>query len=320
MPVIEDLLIASVGGIDVGWVQTSSTGAEQHYPGCMSLLLLRDELPTLRAPVLIGAFDGWIDAGGAASAAATILAGDAQELAAGDSDALFDYRSRRPVLDVVDGTLSELDWPALTIVRRAEGARDLLVLHGPEPDFRWKELAEQVMEAAVRLGVVQWVSLGAIPAAMPHTRPVHVFGTASQTGLLHDDVEQGPQGLLRVPAACLSVIEMAVAGAGIPTVGFYAQVPHYVGGPYAAAAIAILEHLGRHLGVEPPLDGLPDEAMAQRERLDQIVQADDDSRTYVERLESVVDNQELPTGDELVGEIERFLQQRGDGGSSGPMS
>jgi hypothetical protein len=314
MPVIEDLLIASVGGIDVGWVRTSSTGAEQHYPGCMSLLLLRDELPTLRAPVLIGAFDGWIDAGGAASAAATILAGDAQELAAGDSDALFDYRSRRPVLDVVDGTLSELDWPALTIVRRAEGARDLLVLHGPEPDFRWKELAEQVMEAAVRLGVVQWVSLGAIPAAMPHTRPVHVFGTASQTGLLHDDVEQGPQGLLRVPAACLSVIEMAVAGAGIPTVGFYAQVPHYVGGSFAAATIALLEQTGRHLGVDLPLGDLPDEALAQRQRLDTAVGGDDDARQYLERLESIAGEEHVPSGDELASEIERFLQGEAGGG------
>jgi hypothetical protein len=314
MPVIEDLLIASVGGIDVGWVQTSSTGAEQHYPGCMSLLLLRDELPTLRAPVLIGAFDGWIDAGGAASAAATILAGDAQELAAGDSDALFDYRSRRPVLDVVDGTLSELDWPALTIVRRAEGARDLLVLHGPEPDFRWKELAEQVMEAAVRLGVVQWVSLGAIPAAMPHTRPVHVFGTASQTGLLDDDVEQGPQGLLRVPAACLSVIEMAVAGAGIPTVGFYAQVPHYVGGSFAAATIALLEQTGRHLGVDLPLGDLPDEALAQRQRLDTAVGGDDDARQYLERLESIAGEEHVPSGDELASEIERFLQGEAGGG------
>jgi hypothetical protein len=314
MPVIEDLLIASVGGIDVGWVRTSSTGAEQHYPGCMSLLLLRDELPTLRAPVLIGAFDGWIDAGGAASAAATILAGDAQELAAGDSDALFDYRSRRPVLDVVDGTLSELDWPALTIVRRAEGARDLLVLHGPEPDFRWKELAEQVMEAAVRLGVVQWVSLGAIPAAMPHTRPVHVFGTASQTGLLHDDVEQGPQGLLRVPAACLSVIEMAVAGAGIPTVGFYAQVPHYVGGSFAAATIALLEQTGRHLGVDLPLGDLPNEALAQRQRLDTAVGGDDDARQYLERLESIAGEEHVPSGDELASEIERFLQGEAGGG------
>ena len=165
------------------------------------------------------------------------------------------------------------------------------------------------------------MSLGAIPTAVPHTRPVPVLATASTRGLLHEDEQVGPAGLLRVPSAALSALEKTrCADDGVPTVGFYAQVPHYVGGPYAAAAIAILEHLGRHLGVELPLDGLPDEAMAQRQRLDQIVQADDDSRTYVERLESVVDNQELPTGDELVGEIERFLQQRGDGGSGGPMT
>ncbi len=228
----------------------------------MSLFRLRDDLPALSAPVLIGAFDGWIDAGGAASSAAERLADDGESVATVDADALFDYRSRRPVLDVVDGTLSNLDWPRLSIDRRTQGGRDLLVLHGPEPDFRWQELGEQVMETAVRLGVVQWVSLGAIPAAVPHTRPVHVFGTASGDGLLLDDVEQGPQGLLRVPAAALSVIEMAVASAGIPTVGFYAQVPHYVGGAFAAGAIALLEQLGRHVGVDLALGGLPEEALA----------------------------------------------------------
>jgi hypothetical protein len=163
------------------------------------------------------------------------------------------------------------------------------------------------------------VSLGSIPTAVPHTRPVPILATASREGLLHEDEHQGPAGLLRVPAAALSTLEMAMIGSGIPTVGFYAQVPHYIGGPYAAAAIAILEHTGRHLGVELPLGPLPDEAMTQRERLDSIVQADEDSRSYVERLESVVDNEELPTEDELVSEIERFLQQRGDAGP-GPLA
>jgi len=168
----------------------------------------------------------------------------------------------------------------------------------------------------VQLGVVEWVSLGAIPAAVPHTRPVPILATASRAGLLHEDEQQGPEGLLRVPAAALSTIEHRVAGAGIPTVGFYAQVPHYVGGSYPAATIAILEHAARHLGVEVPLRELADEAMTQRERLDAAVAADEDSRTYVGRLEAVVDNEELPTGDELVSEIERFLQQ-GDGGPGG---
>lgn len=282
----------------------------------MTLFRLREDLPTLSAPVLIGAFDGWIDAGGAASGAAERLADGTDTIATADSDALFDYRSRRPVLDVVDGTLSSLDWPQLSIVRRPEGGRDLLVLHGPEPDFRWRELAEQVMEAAVRLGVVQWVSMGAVPAAVPHTRPVHVFGTASSEGLLHDDVEQGPQGLLRVPAAALSVVEMAVASAGIPTVGFYAQVPHYVGGSFAAGTIALLEQLGRHIGVELPLGELPEEALAQRQRLDAAVGGDEEAREYLERLESIAGDEHVPSGDELASEIERFLQ--GESGGDEP--
>jgi hypothetical protein len=147
---------------------------------------------------------------------------------------------------------------------------------------------------------------------------VPILATASRPGLLHEDEQQGPQGLLRVPAAALSTIEHRVAGGGIPTVGFYAQVPHYVGGAYPAATIAILEHAARHLGIDVALDKLTQDAMSHRERLDAAVAADEESRTYVARLESVVDNEELPTGDELVSEIERFLQQR-DGGGQGPL-
>ncbi|HJS26265.1 MAG TPA: PAC2 family protein [Actinomycetota bacterium] len=284
----------------------------------MALYVLSEPDEPLVAPAIVAAFDGWIDAAGASTAAAERLADGARPLAAFDGDLLFDFRSRRPVLDVVDGRLTELTWPELTLRRTRLGGRDLLVMTGAEPDFRWRELGSDVLELALRLGVVEWVSLGSIPSAVPHTRPVPVLATASAPDLLHQDEQIGPQGLLRVPSAALSTLEMSIADSGIPTVGFYAQVPHYVGGGYAAASIAILEHAGRHLGVELPLGALADEAMTQRQRLDEIVQADEDSRGYVERLESVVDNQELPTGDELVSEIERFLQQGGDGGSSGP--
>jgi hypothetical protein len=278
--------------------------------------LSEEVLPRLTAPALVAAFDGWIDAAGASTAAAARVADGGVTLATFDPDALYDYRARRPVLDVVDGTLTELTWPELSLRRRRVGERDVLVLVGPEPDFRWRELGADVLELCLRLGVVEWISLGSLPAAVPHTRPVPVLGTASKPGLLPDDVPQGPDGLLRVPSAALSAVEFAVAGSGIPAVGFYAQVPHYVGGSYTAATIAILEHATRHLGVEVPLGDLSTEAMAQRERLDAAVAADEDSRAYVERLETAVDNQELPTGDELVGEIERFLQQR-EGGSGG---
>jgi hypothetical protein len=263
----------------------------------------------LRAPVLVGAFDGWIDAGGAASSAAERLAGGAETIATVDPDSLFDYRSRRPVLDVVDGTLEHLSWPEIVVARRALAERDVLVMHGPEPDFHWQELGRSAAEVALRLGVLQWVSLGAIPAAVPHTRPVPVFGTASADGLLADDVEKGPTGLLRVPSAALSVIEMAMSNVGIPTVGFYAQVPHYVGGPFAPAAIGLLDQLGRHLSVDLPLGELADEALAQRTRLDAAVGADDDAREYLERLEAMGGAEgSIPSGDDLASEIERFLQ------------
>lgn len=266
------------------------------------------------APAIVSAFDGWVDAAGASTTAAERIASDGRSVAAFDADLLYDFRSRRPVLDIVDGTLTQLTWPELSLRRARIGGRDLLVLTGAEPDFRWRELGRELVDLAHRVGVVEWVSLGSIPAAVPHTRPVPVLATASRAGLLHEDESQGPAGLLRVPAAALSTLEMAMIGSEIPTVGFYAQVPHYVGGPYAPAAIAILEHAGRHLGVDMPLGPLPDEAMAQRERLDSIVQGDEDSRSYVQRLESAMDNEELPTGDELVSEIERFLQQGGDAG------
>jgi proteasome assembly chaperone (PAC2) family protein len=284
----------------------------------MALAHLHEPDEPLVAPAVIAAFDGWIDAGGASTAAAERVARDGEPIVTFESDLLYDYRSRRPVLDVQDGTLTELTWPEIAVKRVRKERRDLLVLSGPEPDFHWRELGREVLDAALRLGVVEWVSLGAIPAAVPHTRPVPILATASAPGLLHEDEQQGPQGLLRVPSAALSTVELAVTGSGIPAVGFYAQVPHYVGGPYAAATIAILEHAARHLGVDLALGDLPEEATAQRERLDAAVAADDDSRTYVDRLETVVDNQELPTGDELVGEIERFLQQREGGGPTPP--
>jgi hypothetical protein len=143
---------------------------------------------------------------------------------------------------------------------------------------------------------------------------VHVFGTASKDGLLHDDVEQGPQGLLRVPAAALSVVEMAVASAGIPTVGGYAQDPPSVGGSVAAGTIGLLEQLGRHVGVDLPLGALPEEALAQRQRLDAAVGGDEDAREYLERLETIAGDDAVPSGDELASEIERFLRGEAGGG------
>ncbi|HLB61620.1 MAG TPA: PAC2 family protein [Actinomycetota bacterium] len=282
----------------------------------MGLLRLEGDVGPLVAPALVAAFDGWIDAAGASTAATGLIASGGETLATFDSDAIYDYRSRRPVLDIVDGTLTELAWPDLTITHRSIGGRDLLLLTGPEPDLRWQELGRDLLELGLRLGVVEWVSLGSIPAAVPHTRPVPILATASKPGLLRADEQQGPPGLLRVPAAALSTVELEVTGAGVPTVGFYAQVPHYVGSPFHAATIAILEHAGRHLGVEFPLGSLPDDAAAQRQRLDAAIAQDEDLRAYVDRLETAMGEEGIPSGDELAQEIERYLRGQGGDGPS----
>jgi hypothetical protein len=268
----------------------------------------------LIAPVLIAAFDGWVDAGSAATSALEQLLDDAVDIATFDPDALFDYRARRPTLQIVDGRLAELTWPELVVRRVRFGERDLLVLAGPEPDDRWHAFADDMLDLARRVGVVEWISLGAIPAAVPHTRDVPILGTTSEEGRLRGDIQPGPAGLLRVPAAAISVLEMAMAEGGIPAVGYFAQVPHYVSGPYPAASVALVHALGRHLGVSLPTGELAEEARQLRTRLDTATALEETTRTYVERLEAMVDEQRLPSGDDLIGEIERFLREGGTEG------
>ncbi len=286
----------------------------------MAPLYHLDEPDDLREPSMIVALDGWVDAGSAATNAAERVAEDGSVIAEFDGDVLFDYRARRPALEIRDGRPRTLTWSKLTLTRSRYGARDILVLTGAEPDFRWRQLSSEVAALAGRLGVVQWISLGAIPAAVPHTRPVPILGTASKPNLLKGDVRAGPSGLLRVPAACISVLDIAIAKAGIPAVGYFAQIPHYVNGPYATGALALLEAINRHLEVEVPPGALANEAMLLRQRLDAAAASDDTTRQYVERLEQMTDEERLPSGDDLIADIERFLRERGNelGGSGRP--
>ena len=289
------------------------------YPSPVSLYVMAGpgepgDPGDLIAPTMIAAFDGWVDAGSAATMALAQLIDDAPAVATFDTDALFDYRARRPTLDIVDGRLALLTWPELAIRRVTIDARDLLILAGPEPDDRWQAFSAAVLEIARRLGVVEWVSLGAIPAAVPHTRDVPILGTTSEPGRLRGDIQPGPAGLLRVPAAAISVLEMTMGEAGIPSVGYFAQVPHYVSGPYPAASLELLRALGRHLDLTLPTGDLQEDATQLRTRLDTATALEETTRTYVERLESMVDEQRLPSGDDLIGEIERFLREGGTEG------
>ncbi len=269
----------------------------------------------LVAPTLVAAFDSWIDAGSASSAAAEQLAGGAPVIVEFDGDRLFDYRARRPTLEIIDGRMAGLTWPHLVIRHRRIDGRDLLVMTGAEPDFRWQAFAAAVTDIASRLEVALWISLGAIPAAVPHTRSVNILGSTSREGLLLGDVQAGPAGVLRVPSAAVSVLEHSIGAAGIPAVGYYAQVPHYISGPYPAAAVELLRAVGRHLGTEIAAPELAQEARQLRERLDAATSIEETTRTYVERLEAMADEERLPAGDDLISDIERFLRDRGNEGS-----
>ena len=189
----------------------------------MALYRLDDPGP-LDKPSLIVALDGWVDAGASATTAASLVGAGGKDVATFDADRLFDYRARRPTLEIADGRLSALTWPEFVIRAVRIADRDVLVLTGPEPDYRWPHLAHDVLEVATTLGVAEWISLGAIPAAVPHTRPVPILGTASRAGLLRGNIQAGPTGLLRVPAALVSVLEMLAAESGSAAVGYFAQV------------------------------------------------------------------------------------------------
>ena len=279
----------------------------------MSLVDLRDP-GDLVAPLLVASFDGWVDAGAAATAAAARLAEGAETIATFDTDRLYDYRARRPTLEIADGRPDRLTWPELALRRARFGERDLLILSGPEPDYRWRELEAAAVDLVRRLDVATWISLGAIPAAVPHTRPVTVLGTESRTGLLRGDVTPGPEGVLRVPAAAISVLDLAVSRAGVPTIGYYAQVPHYISGPYPAAAVELLRLVGQHVDEDLVPGDLREEAGELRLRLDAAAAANETTRLYVERLEGMVDEARLPAGDDLIADIERFLRERGGDG------
>ena len=274
-----------------------------------------DRPPDLRAPVLVAAFDSWIDAGDASSTAADNLAGDGPIVVDFDADTLFDYRSRRPTLEIHDGRLADLTWPGLTLRHRRVAGHDLLVLSGAEPDFRWREFAADVVDIVRELDVALWISLGAIPAAVPALTPGRSTSWARRRG-------PGCCSAMWHPArpafsgrpAAISVLESSVGAAGVAACGYYAQVPHYISGPYPAAAVALLTAVGRHVETDLVDPALIEEARQLRERLDAAAALEDTTRSYVERLEAMVDEERLPSGDDLISEIERFLRDRGGEG------
>ena len=283
----------------------------------MSIYEIVNEPTDLVAPALIVSFEDWVDAGSAGTSAARHIAEGGEVTAQFDADAIYDYRSHRPVLDIIDGIPKQFVLPQMVLIKRSLPGRDVFVLTGPEPDYRWKEFAADVLELSLRFAITQHVSLGAIPSAIPHTAPTPVMMTAATSDQFRGAAPN--EGLLRVPAAAVSYIEWTLAQNGIPAVGFWAQVPHYAT-PFAAAAIALVRKVEEHLGVSIGAGNLEVEAAAQAAAIERLFEDNPDASEYLERLQGMVGEPQIPGADNIGEEVERFLRNQRPGSGPTPYS
>lgn len=285
-------------------------------------------------PALVVALDGWTDAGEGGTVAADALreAFPPLRIGAFPSDALYDYRDRRPTLSIRQGELGDPEWPELVVeLLTPSSGPPLLLVGGPEPDLAWGSVSSDLVELAATVGAGRYVGLGSVPGPLPHTRPVQLLCTSTdhelreRIGRPHEDVT--------VPSSCQVVIEAELARAGIETLGLWARIPHYVAGEYPEAARTLLEQLSSHLGTPVDLTGFDDEVADNRARLDIAAQGSEEVREHVEQLEQLYDaereaerlstttqqssspmitEEQVPSADDLAAEIERFLQGRAE--------
>ena len=282
-------------------------------------------------PALVLAFDGWTDAGAAGTRAAKILreAFPSTKIGTFPSDALYDYRDRRPSLAIRRGDLGRPSWPELIVdVVTPPSGPSLVLVSGPEPDLSWRALASDFTELAATLGAGRYVGLGSVPGPLPHTRPVQLVCTSSSDEL-RERVGR-PHEEVIVPASCQVAVEAELARAGIETLGLWARIPHYVAGEYPAAARTLLEQLSSHLGTPVDLRPLDDEVQRHREQLDLAAESSEEVVQHLRQLESLYDAEreaeqvsplqaapalredQVPTAEDLAAEIERFLQGRAE--------
>jgi predicted ATP-grasp superfamily ATP-dependent carboligase len=278
--------------------------------------MLADE--ELTAPALVAALDGWVDAGSAGTLAAGYLARGGDKIVTFDPDAFVDYRARRPNLQIQDGVLTEMTWPEIAIYRVRHDKRDVLVLTGPEPDYRWLAFRDAIVEIAQRIGVVQSICLGAIPALVAHTKATPTLVTGRELGGLQGDLPL-PGDLMQVPSSAVNLVELYLAEQGIPSVGIWAQVPHYVEGRYVAAALALVERVARHLGITVSVESMVEDVRKERIRLDTVVAGRPEAKAYLEQLEaSGPAAPAVSPAEDIAAEVERFLREAAGGGKAAP--
>jgi proteasome assembly chaperone (PAC2) family protein len=275
-----------------------------------------EQRPELRRPVLVAGFEGWNDAASAASEAAGWLTRrfGATKIASMDPEEHFDFQSARPTVELVDGVTRDLTWPATEFFAVPVDARDLVVLRGVEPNLRWPAFCREVLGVAGATGCEMIVTLGALLADVPHTRPVRVTGATTDPELmtnlhLQRSRYEGPTGIV-------GVLHDTARATGVASASLWAPVPHYVSTPpNPLATRALLDRLGHLLGTAFELGELDELSEAWQTRVDEVVSQDDDVRSYVGQLEERYDTEtetDIPSGEGLADEVEQFLRDRGD--------
>ncbi len=275
-----------------------------------------EDLPRLDDPVVVVAFEGWNDAGDAATGALghLELIWDATPLAALDPEDYYDFQVNRPTVSRIGGVSRRIEWPTtrISVARPPGSGRDVVLIRGIEPNMRWRGFCEELIELCQELDARTVIGLGALLADTPHTRPTPVTGSAydaesARTYGLETSRYEGPTGIL-------GVFQDACVQAGLPAISFWAAVPHYVSQPPSPrATVALLQRVEEALEVTVPLGALPQQAEEWVKTVDEMAQEDAEVVEYVRSLEERAAEADLSTanGDQIAREFERYLRRRG---------
>ena len=278
--------------------------------------------PQLTNPILVAAFEGWNDAGDAATGAVEHLelVWDAQPLTELDPDDYYDFQVNRPTVSLVNGVSRRITWPTtrFSFCRPPGADFDLVLVRGIEPNMRWRGFCGELLGVIRELDVRVVVTLGALLSDSPHTRPTQVTGTA------HDSESAARYGLDKSryegPTGIVGVLQDACVAAGIPAISFWAGVAHYVSQPpNPKATLALLHRVEEVLDLPVPLAELPQQADEWQKLVDEMAAEDDEVTEYIRNLEErddEIDRSELgeASGDAIAREFERYLRRRDRGG------
>jgi proteasome assembly chaperone (PAC2) family protein len=278
---------------------------------------------------MVCAFEGWNDAGDAASTAAAFMstALGARRFARVDTEEFYDFQANRPRIKLTDENTREIEWPGVEMFEATipRAPRDLVFVQGVEPSLRWRAFSSLIVELAEALGVQMVITLGALLADVPHTRPVAMTGLASDPALMERMGASSPGGY-EGPTGIVGVLHGAVSDAGMPAMSLWASIPHYVAAaPSPKAALALVRRLESLVGVSVDASELEQASATYERQVGLAVSSDPDVQAFVERLERDAESEEeplmpddLPSGDLLASEFQRFLRQRGREGPKGP--